>query len=189
MCRLSSGFSCANCCKFFTWRFFDVNIRRWSSVTNGNCKNVLLNSHRPWIIIGDNFMQFSIVSMLGNFDTENQRRDYWLGKSGFLTIIQQYLYLLLRAYASIINWLTHETISWMRYGHFCTIAWRSLSNVSGFSAIRPRCACKMARAFTEYMRLNGSSLHFSFKFGNWRINWKCYDGISRPSSELNKKKS
>lgn len=75
MCRLSSVFNCANCCKFFTWRFFDVNMRRWSSVTNGNCKNVLLYSHRPWMIIGDSFMQFSIVSMLGNFDTKKKKHE------------------------------------------------------------------------------------------------------------------
>lgn len=35
----------------------------------GNCKSGDLDSHSPWTIIGDNFIQFSTVSIFGNFGT------------------------------------------------------------------------------------------------------------------------
>lgn len=54
--------------------FLDEKYFRFSSVMYGSCNSGLLNSHIPCTIIGLNFMQFSIVSMLGKWGTVTQNQ-------------------------------------------------------------------------------------------------------------------
>lgn len=62
--------------------FFDIKYFKLSSFMWGNCRRGDLNSQRPCTTIGHNFMQFSMVSMLGNLWTrqnvnENRSRQNW----------------------------------------------------------------------------------------------------------------
>lgn len=134
----------SNTAKLYT--FFEIKCLRLSSFICGNCNKGDLCSQSPCVIIGHNFMQFSIVSILGNLWTKSRfKLNHKINK------FNAKLFNSLRlAYASKISWLTQLTISWIRYGHLPMTYRRSTSSVLGGNGIRDKWAWIIALAFMLY---------------------------------------
>lgn len=70
--RRSSPGICASCVKVCTCFLRPVKYLRLSSEMCGSCSRGDLNSHRACTIMGDSFIQFSMVSIDGRRGTDNK---------------------------------------------------------------------------------------------------------------------